>query len=48
MYGLSSCPMSSSLSRWVWVRFFTGEDGKEGTVEEGNDFLPCFITSLLK
>jgi hypothetical protein len=48
MYGTSLCAVSLSLSRWVQFRFFTGEDGKEGVVEEGNDLLPFFITSLLK
>lgn len=48
MYGTSSCAMLLSLSRWLHLRFFTGEDGKEGTFEEGKDLLPFFTTSLLK
>lgn len=48
MYGKLSSGLVSSLSKLLKFRFFFEDDGREGTVEEGKDLLPFFITSLLK
>jgi len=45
MYGTSLSAILLSLSRWLQFCFFTGEDGREATVEEGKDLLPFFMTS---
>ena len=48
MYGKLSSGLVSSLLRLLKFCFFVDDDGREGTVEEGKDLLPFFITSLLK